>query len=422
MARSQKTLHRQAQTWRFLMSIGMALHKMAPPRPPKPAFSKTIPVAVSPRKGTVCIQFYVPKDYQHRKSTRGAKFPVVVNFHGGGFTLGTAKDDCRWAGAVTKQVGAIVASVDYRLAPEFYFPTAVEDGVDAVLYIARHAEELWIDAEKIAVSGFSAGGNMAFTVPLRLQEELDPDLDTGRAMADHLDQDAVDTVAEEERRRSMGIIAVKGHAYNKSAGDLRKQSIYAAENTTAAGGYTPLSPNKGNTIADVKMIRDTRISAIIAWYPSTDYTLTRHQRRETNLNPAQELSAVFTELFDQSYLQPPTMDMSNPYLSPSQAPANMLSRLPDDIVLYTCEWDMLREEGQKFKDKLESMGKRVYHRMVLGVPHGWDKAPNPLKVTPGVAEHYADACRELRRVFGGAPEKPKWDDKKRNSVWNRGAL
>lgn len=357
---------------------------------------------------------------------------------------------------MTEQSGAVVASVDYRLAPEYHFPTAVEDGVDAVLYVARHAEELWLDVDKIAVSGFSAGGNMAFTVPLRLQEELDEELDganeiavhgadgqveeEGEKMADSLpEQDQEDIAdAHDARKKSVAILAAPPTAKQpitlpkrkKSSKDkdkqppTRRQSIYAAENTIASPTLNSATSNnteplKGTTATDIKMIRQTRIAAIIAWYPSTDYTLSRNERRETNLRPDQELSAVFTELFDNSYLQPPTMNLANPYLSPSQATPSMLAKLPDDIVLYTCEWDMLREEGQKFKDKLEAMGKRVYHRMVLGVPHGWDKAPNPVKVTPGVAEHYRDACRELRRVFGGEPEAERWDLKKRGSVWAR---
>lgn len=404
----------------------MALHKLAPPHPPSPSFSRIIPVAISPQKGTVRIQFYVPKDYQTRKRRKGKRFPIVINFHGGGFTLGKATDDCRWAAAVMEKAGAVVASVDYRLAPEYHFPTAVEDGVDAVLYVARHAEELWIDVDKIAVSGFSAGGNMAFTVPLRLQEELEEGLDVavedGDKLKDTLQEDDQEELASasRSRKKSVALLATKKPATTKAAADSQHHdSIYAAENTIAAGGNRVKEPLKGNTKADVQMIRQTRIAAIIAWYPSTDYTLSRDQRRDTNLRPDQELSAVFTELFDSSYLQPPTMDLANPYLSPLQAPGSMLAKLPDDIVLFTCEWDMLRAEGQTFKDKLEAMGKRVYHRMVLGVPHGWDKAPNPLKVTPGVAEHYGDACRELRRVFGGTPEFERWDDKKRGSVWER---
>lgn len=51
----------------------------------------------------------------------------------GGFTLGAETDDCRWFGAVMEMTDALIATVDYRLAPEHPFPTAVEDGVDAIL-------------------------------------------------------------------------------------------------------------------------------------------------------------------------------------------------------------------------------------------------------------------------------------------------
>ena len=71
--------------------------------------------------------------------------------------------------------------------------------------------------------------------------------------------------------------------------------------------------------------------------------------------------------------------------------------------MHTCEWDMLLSEGQEFKDRLltpELGPKNVWYKMVEGVPHGWDKAPNPWKPTPGVREHYLRACKEMRRVFG----------------------
>jgi acetyl esterase/lipase len=63
-------------------------------------------------------------------------------------------------------VGAVVVSVDYRLAPDHSFPVVVKDVVEAVLYLSEHAEELGLDVYNFALSGFSAGGNMAFSVPL----------------------------------------------------------------------------------------------------------------------------------------------------------------------------------------------------------------------------------------------------------------
>jgi len=316
----------------------------------------------------VRIQFYVPSNYAaERLKNTTHRFPVVVNFHGGGFTIGTATDDARWASAVVDQVGAVVASVDYRLAPEHPFPTAVEDGVDALIYIARHANELGLDADRIAVSGFSAGGNMAFTVPLRLQEELQAlsHFPSPTSSASTSTSDTITTTTE-----------------NTSPSNLLPNTIHA-------------------NAKDMRAMHALKIAAIVAWYPSADYTLTREQRRLTNPRRDQELPAIFTTLFDESYLQPPAMDRASPYLSPALAPAAMLAALPDHILLYTCQWDVLRAEARSLQRRLEQeAGKKVRGRMVKEVPHGWDKSPNPWRVTNGVGEAYGEACGELRRIFG----------------------
>jgi len=86
--------------------------------------------------------------------------------------------------------------------------------------------------------------------------------------------------------------------------------------------------------------------------------------------------------------------MGSPYLSPGVASEDILSGLPDNIIMYTCEWDMLLAEGERLKARLEDIGKHVKYRMVTEVPHGWDKAPNPIALTPSVRGHYLEACRE----------------------------
>ncbi|KAF2086636.1 hypothetical protein K490DRAFT_17158, partial [Saccharata proteae CBS 121410] len=354
--RARWVLHVQAQFWRVLMGIGMMLHRMASPRPPKPSFTRTVPTTVSPRKGTFKMHFYVPSDYDIQKRLRDKNFPVVINFHGGGFTLGAATDDARWCKTVVDEVGAVVVSVDYRLAPEHPFPTAVEDGVDAILYLAENAVSLNIDVDRMAVSGFSSGGNMSLSVPLRLQGETHPE------------------------------------PHNCEAPFGMKRAPASMDNIPQK------ALSQGRTLVNVERV--VKLKAIVAWYPSTDYTQTREQRRMTCVRKDQELPAVFTQLFDESYLQPPTMDKSNPYLSPGQAPASMLAGLPDDIILFTCEWDMLLAEGERLRDRLQhEMGKKVHYTCVPGVPHGWDKAPNPLKPTPGVQGYYLKACEQLRRIF-----------------------
>jgi acetyl esterase len=90
--------------------------------------------------------------------------PCHVYYHGGGFFLGTldqADNVCR---GIVEDVGCAVVSVDYRLAPEHPFPTAVEDAFAALQWIATNADGLGIDPAKISVGGASAGGNLAAVV------------------------------------------------------------------------------------------------------------------------------------------------------------------------------------------------------------------------------------------------------------------
>ncbi|THW96114.1 alpha/beta-hydrolase [Aureobasidium pullulans] len=379
-------LHMQAQMWRFLMGIGMLLHRMAPPHPPKPSFKRSIKATVSSKPGSFDLHFYVPKDYEkHRRMDFSEKrYPCVINFHGGGFTLGSPSDDARWCGTVVDECAAVVVSVDYRLAPENPFPTAVEDGVDAVLYMANNADELGIDENKIALSGFSSGANMAFTVPLRLY-----------------DHQSEFSRVETNNNASSSLLSLP-RAQDPSSSSLSVDRIVRSRSHTVAPTLASLQKQQ-MSVKQCETVQSVSLCAIVPWYPSCDYTQTREERRNTSVRTDQDLPAIFTNLFDESYLHPPdTIPLDSPYLSPGIAPTNLLAEaLPQDIIMHTCQWDMLLAEGEKFRDRLTGKGinKTVHYKMIEGVPHGWDKAPNPLKPTPGVKQHYLNATNHLRRVF-----------------------
>ena len=88
----------------------------------------------------------------------------------------------------------MIVSVDYRLAPQYPFPTGIEDCVSAMLYLWANADSLHLDVSRTALSGFSAGGNYSFTAPIRLHQEL------ARLKAE-------DRLAEVELGKLVGIVA-----------------------------------------------------------------------------------------------------------------------------------------------------------------------------------------------------------------------
>jgi acetyl esterase len=94
---------------------------------------------------------------------------ILVYFHGGGFVVGSrtsADSICRWFCA---RAGVTVASVDYRLAPEYRFPAAPEDALAAYRWIAEHCAEWGQPDASLLVGGDSAGGNLSAVTTLAVR-------------------------------------------------------------------------------------------------------------------------------------------------------------------------------------------------------------------------------------------------------------
>lgn len=109
--------------------------------------------------------------------------PILLYLHGGGFTIGSLETHDSLCRQIALRSGAAVIALDYRLAPEHRFPTAVDDAWAAMRWLAEHAATLGLDGSRLAVGGDSAGGTLAATcaihardigLPLRLQLLITP--------------------------------------------------------------------------------------------------------------------------------------------------------------------------------------------------------------------------------------------------------
>ncbi len=128
--------------------------------------------------------------YRPQRPAAG-RLPLVVNFHGGGFVLGSLGASDWLCGHVCVRAGVVVASVAYRLAPEHPAPAAFCDAWAATRWLVGHAGDLGADAQQVYVLGESAGGTLAALVALaaRDRSRVEPGLARARRTAARLPGD-----------------------------------------------------------------------------------------------------------------------------------------------------------------------------------------------------------------------------------------
>lgn len=106
----------------------------------------------------------------------GEQLPLLIYLHGGGWCFGSVNSCARFCDAIAASGAVKVLAVDYRLAPEYPYPAALDDCVAALQYAKAHSKELGIDAERITVGGDSAGGNLAVALACSALSGVGPEL------------------------------------------------------------------------------------------------------------------------------------------------------------------------------------------------------------------------------------------------------
>ncbi|MDO8288099.1 MAG: alpha/beta hydrolase [Parvibaculum sp.] len=118
--------------------------------------------------GEIPVRIYTPV------AAGSGTLPVLVYFHGGGWVIGDLETHDALCRSFANEAGCKVVAVDYRLAPEHVFPAAVDDCYAAVKWVAANGASIGADVTRIAVSGDSAGGNLAAVVSQIAKAEKGP--------------------------------------------------------------------------------------------------------------------------------------------------------------------------------------------------------------------------------------------------------
>ncbi|MBR3146920.1 MAG: alpha/beta hydrolase [Eubacterium sp.] len=118
------------------------------------------------------VRIYIPDGVKRKEKSA----PVILYFHGGGFVMGCVEDHDPLCGKLADSCGAVVISVEYRLAPEYPFPACIDDAVCAANWAYEHAADFGGDREKLMAGGDSSGANICAALALLAKEGKAPEL------------------------------------------------------------------------------------------------------------------------------------------------------------------------------------------------------------------------------------------------------
>lgn len=115
----------------------------------------------------ICIRVYQPKN-------KTENTPALLYIHGGGFVLGSVDIEHGMSATLAAELGIVVVSVEYRLAPEHPYPAGLEDCYATLSWMHEQSDDLGIDATRIAVFGQSGGGGLSAALALYARDKGGP--------------------------------------------------------------------------------------------------------------------------------------------------------------------------------------------------------------------------------------------------------
>lgn len=225
--------------------------------------------------------YYPPTEAAEQPKNR---YPVLVNWHGSGFIFPNFDMDKPFCALVARKVGICVLDADYRKGPESPFPGPVNDAEDALRWVGTQSHRF--DTQRVAVSGFSAGGLLSLVASSSLRQAV-PEVD---------------------------------------------------------------------------------VKLGIALYPGTDVSIDPATKSAPKPN-GKVLSPAMARLINECFAPDPAT-RTDPRASPGLADADAF---PRNMFILTCDGDNLVPEAEALASKLEDGNRRLTHRVLEDVVHGFDK-------------------------------------------------
>lgn len=284
--------------------------------------------------GNVLVRFFEPEEsIDYEKKT------TMIYFHGGGFLLGSIETYDQATYLLANLTRITVVSVEYRLAPEHRFPSSLEDCLTVSRELFQHENKYNINSKRIIMSGDSAGGNLALVASQKL-------IDDGY------------------RPYLITLLYPSLQFFDLT---LPSYEIYLKKNILGV-------LNEENFLLMLSLLNEKSLQAHEDIFSNGHVSHEDYQRLYPYIDPRKYLSNTHqSKIENKNYKNQSLIENFQYLISSSMSPLlvadEQLKRLPT-ILLFTTEFDILRDEGFIFASRLKSLNQTIYHHHFSNGFHG----------------------------------------------------
>ncbi|MGH0158161.1 UNVERIFIED_CONTAM: hypothetical protein FKN15_035155 [Acipenser sinensis] len=292
---------------------------------------EVVPASDDSVKVTDALFYDVPVVvYEPKRKNNGELNRAVIFIHGGGWCLGSARMGPYdlLSRRTAKELNAVVVSVDYRLAPAYHFPVQFDDVYNVVKYIVQDhvLSQYSVDVNRIAVSGDSAGGNLAAAVAQQLQEDPEIQVDLKAQVLLYPALQALD----------MNTPSYQQNEYMPILPKTLMVRFWSEYFTSDLSLFHAMMSNSHNSLESAHLLKFVNWSVFLPEIFRLKYNYTMPSRKSSD--PSETISAII-----------------DPRASPLLVDDVKLQVLPKAYIL-TCEYDVLRDDGVMYATRLRRAG------------------------------------------------------------------